>query len=115
MCKGIELSWSASFSGQTFEQILARNIAKIDSLGRYEYCLYGMVSSLREYSSGVCDAPPTGISSAIARLIVRRLKEWHPTGNERFARYDNVVKEMCEAALAEYETSWLKESEEKKR
>ena len=102
--------------GETHEQTVARKIAEMDALGKWEYDLLGEVSSLHGSITGSSEPDYQGLNSARVRLITRRLEQWDEPNPHRSAAYDNAVKAMCEAVLAEYHNgSWLKDFEQARR
>lgn len=82
----------------------------IDELQTYEYSLLSAAEGLHMAVTGAGDPGPRGEPTAVANLLKRRLADWR--NPEGCSPYDNAVKALCEAALAEWEGSWLQKSEE---
>lgn len=105
-----ELRSIRMFDGPNQNFSIEEQIAKIDSLQKYQYNLYGYVSSLHDAMTGASDPPFQGIPSAVARLIQRRLDVWTES-YKGWEKYDNCMKGLCEAVLKEWESSSLKRNE----
>lgn len=80
----------------------------------FDLDLLGVVSELRTSLWGASDPLSEDEETRYVEFLRSRLAAWEPSTTGRLERYDDAVRELCAAALAEYDLA-VKERSETRR